>query len=60
MEFRIERGALTSFEEPVVRMRLMGPGQRAMITAERAPDQEQDIHRHEHQHLLMSVKPPLL
>ncbi|MDX3068005.1 MULTISPECIES: DNA polymerase III subunit beta [Streptomyces] len=47
--------AVSSFEEPTVRMSLMGPGQRAMITGgesgEGAPT---------HQHLLMSVKPALL
>jgi DNA polymerase III subunit beta len=57
--------ALSSFEEPVVRLLLMGPGQRAMITAERPAEQEregirQPEHQHQHQHLLMSVKPPLL
>ncbi|WP_329618255.1 DNA polymerase III subunit beta [Streptomyces brevispora] len=54
--------ALASFDEPVVRFRLMGPGQRAMVTGH-------DSHRDAlgtaegsgptppHQHLLMSVKP---
>ncbi|MFJ2419079.1 DNA polymerase III subunit beta [Streptomyces brevispora] len=54
--------ALASFDEPVVRFRLMGPGQRAMVTGH-------DTHRDAlgtaegsgptppHQHLLMSVKP---
>ncbi|MEU5718970.1 DNA polymerase III subunit beta [Streptomyces sp. NPDC020403] len=37
-----------------VRMRLMGPGQRAMITG------GQDVDSPAHQHLLMSVKPALL
>ncbi|MFE6932495.1 DNA polymerase III subunit beta [Streptomyces sp. NPDC057699] len=46
--------ALSSFEEATVRMRLMGPGQRAMVTG------GEETGTATHQHLLMSVKPPLL
>ncbi|MFD8112408.1 DNA polymerase III subunit beta [Streptomyces microflavus] len=44
--------ALASFDEPALRLLLMGAGQRAMITGESEPDT--------HRHLLMSVKPPLM
>ncbi|MCX4676089.1 DNA polymerase III subunit beta [Streptomyces sp. NBC_01433] len=44
--------ALSSFEEPVIRLLLLGPGQRAMITDEAGTET--------HRHLLMSVKPPLI
>ncbi|MER0429970.1 DNA polymerase III subunit beta [Streptomyces microflavus] len=44
--------ALASFDEPALRLLLMGAGQRAMITGEAEPDT--------HRHLLMSVKPPLV
>ncbi|WP_411116400.1 DNA polymerase III subunit beta [Streptomyces sp. 058-1L] len=44
--------ALASFDEPALRLLLMGAGQRAMITGEAEPDT--------HRHLLMSVKPPLM
>lgn len=44
--------ALSSLEDREVRMSLMGPGQRAMITG------GEDTHQH--RHLLMSVKPALL
>ncbi|MEV2245186.1 DNA polymerase III subunit beta [Streptomyces sp. NPDC049970] len=47
--------ALSSFEDTTVRMRLMGPGQRAMITGG-----EEDTAHPTHQHLLMSVKPQML
>lgn len=46
--------ALSSFEDATVLMKLMGPGQRAMITG------GEDGGTVTHQHLLMSVKPPLL
>ncbi|MFJ8754018.1 DNA polymerase III subunit beta [Streptomyces sp. NPDC102441] len=46
--------ALSSFEDAAVRMKLMGPGQRAMITG------GEDTGTATHQHLLMSVKTPLL
>lgn len=45
--------ALSSFEDATVRMRLLGPGQRAMISGEGAGPSA-------HEHLLMSVKPSLL
>lgn len=46
--------ALSSFEDRAVRLKLMGPGQRAMITG------GEDTGAATHQHLLMSVKPSLL
>ncbi len=46
--------ALSSFEDETVRMKLVGPGQRAMITG------REDMGTKTHQHLLMSVKPALL
>ncbi|WP_405693610.1 DNA polymerase III subunit beta [Streptomyces sp. NBC_01185] len=46
--------ALASFEDATVRMELMGPGQRAMITGGEGAGTPS------HQHLLMSVKPALL
>ncbi|MET9595108.1 DNA polymerase III subunit beta [Streptomyces sp. NPDC006516] len=46
--------ALSSFEDPVIRMKLLGPGQRAMITG------GAEAGTPTHQHLLMSVKPALL
>ncbi|MFI9626967.1 DNA polymerase III subunit beta [Streptomyces sp. NPDC052042] len=50
--------ALGSFRSPVVRLDLMGPGQRAMVTAWAS---REDAVRSEaspdHQHLLMSVRP---
>ncbi|MEW1755627.1 DNA polymerase III subunit beta [Streptomyces cyaneofuscatus] len=44
--------ALASFDEPSLRLLMMGAGQRAMVTGEAGSDA--------HRHLLMSVKPPLL
>ncbi|MFJ5848701.1 DNA polymerase III subunit beta [Streptomyces sp. NPDC092903] len=53
--------ALTSFDAPVVRFRLMGPGQRAMLTGhdtlEDALDTAEAALPPAHQHLLMSVRP---
>ncbi|WP_329324425.1 DNA polymerase III subunit beta [Streptomyces sp. B21-104] len=46
--------ALSSFEDATVRMRLLGPGQRAMITGGEGTGPSA------HEHLLMSVKPSLL
>ncbi|MFI8003677.1 DNA polymerase III subunit beta [Streptomyces sp. NPDC086010] len=46
--------ALSSFDGTTVRMRLMGPGQRAMITGGEGTGTPT------HQHLLMSVKPAML
>ncbi|MFC8595568.1 DNA polymerase III subunit beta [Streptomyces atroolivaceus] len=46
--------ALSSIEDTTVRMKLIGPGQRAMITGGEDPGPAT------YQHLLMSVKPPLL
>jgi DNA polymerase-3 subunit beta len=46
--------ALSSFADKTVRMALMGPGQRAMITS------GEETGPATHQYLLMSVKPPLL
>ncbi|MEV8451423.1 DNA polymerase III subunit beta [Streptomyces sp. NPDC052095] len=55
--------ALGSFDAPVIRFELMGPGQRAMVTG-RTPDQESPgqvspDRETSQQHLLMSVKPLL-
>ncbi|MFE2296539.1 DNA polymerase III subunit beta [Streptomyces sp. NPDC059452] len=66
--------ALASFEEPSLRLLLMGAGQRAMITGGAGPDDDahRDSHsdsdrhshrhsdRYSHRHLLMSVKPQLV
>lgn len=50
--------ALSSFDTPVVRFELMGPGQRAMVTGRVSLDGASDDGSHPtHQHLLMSVKP---
>lgn len=56
--------ALASFDTPVVRFRLMGPGQRAMVTGHAAPEEAtgqgttaEGTGQPAHQHLLMSVKP---
>lgn len=55
--------ALASFDSPVVRFRLMGPGQRAMLTGHDTRDEALDTAEGEgalppaHQHLLMSVRP---
>lgn len=53
--------ALASFDAPVVRFRLMGPGQRAMLTGhdtqEDALDTAEGALPPAHQHLLMSVRP---
>ncbi|MFD4760695.1 DNA polymerase III subunit beta [Streptomyces sp. NPDC058439] len=50
--------ALASFDAPVVRFELMGPGQRAMVTgwASRA-DAADEAASPVHQHLLMSARP---
>ncbi|MFJ9689119.1 DNA polymerase III subunit beta [Streptomyces bacillaris] len=50
--------ALASFDEPSLRLLLMGAGQRAMITGEGEPGR--DVSPPRHRHLLMSVKPPLV
>ncbi|WP_112491091.1 DNA polymerase III subunit beta [Streptomyces bacillaris] len=50
--------ALASFDEPSLRLLMMGAGQRAMITGEGEPGR--DVSPPRHRHLLMSVKPPLL
>ncbi|MFE1733900.1 DNA polymerase III subunit beta [Streptomyces bacillaris] len=50
--------ALASFDEPSLRLMMMGAGQRAMITGEGEPGR--DVSPPRHRHLLMSVKPPLL
>ncbi|MFD8908222.1 DNA polymerase III subunit beta, partial [Streptomyces sp. NPDC059586] len=44
--------ALASFEEPTLRLLMMGAGQRAMITGGEGSQA--------HRHLLMSVRPPLV
>ncbi|MFD4949577.1 DNA polymerase III subunit beta [Streptomyces sp. NPDC058239] len=50
--------ALASFDAPVVRFDLMGPGQRAMVTGRAsAEDGAEDASHPAHQHLLMSAKP---
>ncbi|MEU4503048.1 DNA polymerase III subunit beta [Streptomyces sp. NPDC024089] len=50
--------ALGSFDAPVIRFELMGPGQRAMVTGRPAAgDAQPDGGRPAHQHLLMSAKP---
>ncbi|MFF3265165.1 DNA polymerase III subunit beta [Streptomyces sp. NPDC002932] len=55
--------ALASFDAPVVRFRLMGPGQRAMLTGHDTQEDALDTAEGEgalppaHQHLLMSVRP---
>ncbi|MFC8729923.1 DNA polymerase III subunit beta [Streptomyces bacillaris] len=49
--------ALASFDEPSLRLLMMGAGQRAMITGEGEPGR--DVSPPRHRHLLMSVKPPL-
>ncbi|MFT9790756.1 DNA polymerase III subunit beta, partial [Streptomyces rhizosphaericola] len=50
--------ALASFDEPSLRLLMMGAGQRAMITGEGEPGRDASPPRH--RHLLMSVKPPLV
>ncbi|MEV6165899.1 DNA polymerase III subunit beta [Streptomyces sp. NPDC052052] len=50
--------ALASFDAPVVRFDLLGPGQRAMVTGWGSEeDATRDAAHPAHQHLLMSVKP---
>ncbi|MGW2178442.1 DNA polymerase III subunit beta [Streptomyces sp. NPDC001732] len=58
--------ALASFDDPVIRFELMGPGQRAMVTGwasaeeaarERAGDAGGEVSRPSHRHLLMSARP---
>ncbi|MER6104753.1 DNA polymerase III subunit beta [Streptomyces sp. NPDC001832] len=50
--------ALASFDAPVVRFELMGPGQRAMVTGQASREISVDeAPRPAHQHLLMSAKP---
>lgn len=49
--------ALASFDTPVVRFRLMGPGQRAMVTGHADREEAAGTAEPVHQHLLMSVKP---
>ncbi|MEU2669998.1 DNA polymerase III subunit beta [Streptomyces sp. NPDC007164] len=50
--------ALGSFDDPVIRFELMGPGQRAMVTGRPAAgDAQPDGGRPAHQHLLMSARP---
>lgn len=55
--------ALASFDAPVVRFRLMGPGQRAMLTGHDTQEDALDTAEGQgalppaHQHLLMSVRP---
>ncbi|WP_328949300.1 DNA polymerase III subunit beta [Streptomyces sp. NBC_00184] len=49
--------ALASFDAPVVRFRLMGPGQRAMVTGHATREDAAGPAEGAHQHLLMSVKP---
>ncbi|MFF1926175.1 DNA polymerase III subunit beta [Streptomyces sp. NPDC058221] len=56
--------ALSSFDTPVVRFRMMGPGQRAMVTGHASREEatspavtEEGAVPPAHQHLLMSVKP---
>ncbi|WP_328887875.1 DNA polymerase III subunit beta [Streptomyces sp. NBC_00316] len=61
--------ALASFDTPAVQFRLMGPGQRAMITGRTAGEDPAEVTaadpagsaavRPTHRHLLMSVKPLL-
>nr|WSW68346.1 DNA polymerase III subunit beta [Streptomyces sp. NBC_00995] len=49
--------ALASFDAPVVRFRLMGPGQRALVTGHASREEAAGPVEGAHQHLLMSVKP---
>ncbi|MFJ2090781.1 DNA polymerase III subunit beta [Streptomyces sp. NPDC087901] len=49
--------ALSSFDTPVVRFQLMGPGQRAMVTGHADREEAAGTAEPSHQHLLMSVKP---
>ncbi|MFF2958538.1 DNA polymerase III subunit beta [Streptomyces sp. NPDC057963] len=50
--------ALASFDAPVIRFELMGPGQRAMVTGWGArKDAADEAARPTHQHLLMSARP---
>ncbi|MEU9617715.1 DNA polymerase III subunit beta [Streptomyces sp. NPDC048155] len=50
--------ALASFDAPVIRFELMGPGQRAMVTGwESREDAADEAARPTHQHLLMSARP---
>ncbi|GAA1330581.1 DNA polymerase III subunit beta [Streptomyces sanglieri] len=48
--------ALGSFDTPVIRFELMGPGQRAIVTG-RTPGAGPEGSRPVHRHLLMSAKP---
>ncbi|WP_406095315.1 DNA polymerase III subunit beta [Streptomyces sp. NBC_01013] len=49
--------ALSTFDTPVVRFQLMGPGQRAMVTGHADREAAADTAEPSHQHLLMSVRP---
>lgn len=49
--------ALSSFDTPVIRFQLMGPGQRAMVTGHADREEAAGTAEPSHQHLLMSVKP---
>ncbi|MFI6653549.1 DNA polymerase III subunit beta [Streptomyces sp. NPDC050529] len=49
--------ALSTFDTPVVRFQLMGPGQRAMVTGHADREAAAGPEEPSHQHLLMSVKP---
>ncbi|MFG2629235.1 DNA polymerase III subunit beta [Streptomyces sp. NPDC048473] len=50
--------ALASFDAPVVRFDLMGPGRRAMVTGRASgEDGAEDASHPAHQHLLMSARP---
>ncbi|MFD0026470.1 DNA polymerase III subunit beta [Streptomyces sp. NPDC058382] len=50
--------ALSTFDDPVVRFRMMGPGQRAMVTGHASREEAAEgAGQPAHQHLLMSVKP---
>ncbi|MFJ8371221.1 DNA polymerase III subunit beta [Streptomyces sp. NPDC094461] len=51
--------ALGSFDAPVIRFGLMGPGQRAMVTGRTPGADTTDPRPATHQHLLMSAKPLL-
>ncbi|MFD4855754.1 DNA polymerase III subunit beta [Streptomyces atratus] len=50
--------ALASFDAPVIRFELLGPGQRAMVTGWTSrEDAAEEASHSAHQHLLMSAKP---
>ncbi|WP_189543412.1 DNA polymerase III subunit beta [Streptomyces gelaticus] len=51
--------ALGSFDNPVIRFQLMGPGQRAMVTGRTPGEDPEEGSRPAHQHLLMSARPLL-